>query len=56
MKPIYKNLKYITINWNEDGLRLFGDNKYVEGEIFIRHRTYLYSILVVILRIFRQKR
>jgi len=54
MKP--KSLKYLELNYNQDGLRLFGDNKFVQGEILIRHKTYLYSILVYILRVFRQKK
>jgi len=58
VKPIFKKLKYIEMVWNpqEGYLRLYGDNKFVKGEIFIRHQAYLYSILVVILRIFRMRR
>jgi len=50
-----KKLKYIELSWNDDVLRIFGNNNYVKGDIFVK-RNYLYSIFVFIARIFRSKR
>ena len=56
-KPIVKKLKYIDIIWTPEikELRLYGDNKFVTGEIFIKP-TYFLSIVSTIQRIWRQKR
>ena len=58
---IVKTLKYMKIIWMPDDkghggqLRLYGDNKFVKGEIFIRP-TYFVSIVAVIQRIWRRPR
>ena len=54
---MFKKLKYLTISYDKDEreLRIYGDNKYVNGEIYIKY-MYLYSIFCFIARIFRSKR
>jgi hypothetical protein len=53
---MFKKLKYINLSYSPEDkeLRIFGDNKFVNGEIFIKG-VYLYSIFVFIARIFRKK-
>ena len=52
-----KKLKYISLSWSRSDkeLRIFGDNKFVNGEIYIKG-IYLYSLFVFIARIFRSKK
>lgn len=54
---MFKKLKYIYLGWDKDSkeLRIYGDNKFVNGEIFIKG-VYLYSLFVFIARIFRSKK
>jgi hypothetical protein len=53
---MFKKLKYMNLSWSPQDreLRIFGDNKWVNGEIYIKG-IYLYSIFVFITRIFRKK-
>ena len=53
---VVRTLKYILLSFNEEEktLRIYGNNKFVMGEIFIRY-NYLYTVLVFIMRIFRRR-
>lgn len=53
IKP--KILKYIELYYTDKTLRIYGDNKFVQGEIYIRYK-YLYSVFCFISRIFRQRK
>ena len=57
MNPITNELKYISLTYNSQERKLYlkGDNKWVKGEISISYR-YLYSVLVIILRVFRMRK
>lgn len=54
---MFKKLKYIYLGWDNDNkeLRIFGDNKFVNGEIYIKG-IYLYSVFCFIARIFRKRK
>jgi hypothetical protein len=54
---MFRKLKYMTISWSiqDKELRIYGDNKFVKGEIFVKG-IYLYSIFVFIARIFRKRK
>ena len=56
---IYKKLKNIELSCNENErpqvLRIYGDNKFVKGEIFI-HRNYFNSLDCVIKAIWKKPR
>jgi len=54
---IAKDLKFINLIYTPENktLRLYGDNKFVKGEIFIRYQ-YLYTVFCFISRVFRLKK
>lgn len=54
---MFKKLKYITLSYSKADreLRIFGDSKFVKGEIYIKG-VYLYSLFVFIARIFRSRK
>lgn len=52
---IAKKTKHLEISWDGKDLRIYGDNRFVKGEIYIK-KTHIYSVFCFLPRIWRTKK